>query len=498
MSNTIIIIGAGMGGLAAGIYGQANGYRTRIFEAHAISGGQCTAWKRNGYTFDGCLHHLMGCRPGTRLYGLWEELGAMPRPLVPTRECVSAVSPDGRYFHDYYDLERLEDHLLALAPRDGQAVRGYVRGLRACARHSLMEAALSGSPLGLLTAAPLLPTLLPLVRHSMSSYARRFTDPLLRRAFPLLEYSMPDSPFMVHLMKHGDGTAGGIAWPAGGAAAFAASIEKRYRELGGEVRHRARVERILVEDDRAVGVRLADGSEHRADIVISNANGRRTIRDLLENRYTDERIRGWCAEPADETLFAVNVFLGVNRDLAQAPSSLVVLLERPVTLAGHTADSLELQTYGFDPSMAPAGKGVIKVELPSRWSLWKALSADRERYRQEKERVAEQVRDLLEPVFPGLRAQTEVVDVSTLVTWERYIGGTHGIGVYPNKKPDILGSATGRGLELTLPGLAGFWFAGSWATAAGALFANAMSGRTVIRRICKEDGKRFTAPPRAS
>ncbi|NTU61273.1 MAG: hypothetical protein HGA95_02965 [Caldiserica bacterium] len=69
----------------------------------------------------------------------------------------------------------------------------------------------------------------------------------------------------------------------------------------------------------------------------------------------------------DETNWAFHVFLGVNRDLSKEPSSLHVLLEQPVTIAGHTCKHLEMQMYGFDKSMAPAGKGVIKVELFSTW-----------------------------------------------------------------------------------------------------------------------------------
>jgi len=64
---SIIIIGAGLAGLATGIYAQACGYRTRIFEHHTLPGGVCTAWKRHGYTVDGCIHWLMGARPGTFL-----------------------------------------------------------------------------------------------------------------------------------------------------------------------------------------------------------------------------------------------------------------------------------------------------------------------------------------------------------------------------------------------------------------------------------------------
>jgi len=158
----------------------------------------------------------------------------------------------------------------------------------------------------------------------MQHFAQRFTDPFLRCAFPLLEYSLPETPFILHLMKHGLGAVGDIAWPVGGSLAFARSIERRYLELGGEVHYRQKVERILTRDDRAVGVRLADGSEHHADIVISNADGRKTILQMLEGRYLDEHIRRYCAPPPDETNWAVHVFLGVNRDLSAEPSALVI------------------------------------------------------------------------------------------------------------------------------------------------------------------------------
>src|SRR5512134_3095026 len=117
-NKSIIIIGAGMGGLASGIYGRMNGYETRIFEMHTKPGGQCASWQRKGYTFDACIHHFFGCGPSSRFYTLWKELGAMPREMVPLRECVSVQSPEGEMFHDFYDTDELEEHLNALSPGD--------------------------------------------------------------------------------------------------------------------------------------------------------------------------------------------------------------------------------------------------------------------------------------------------------------------------------------------------------------------------------------------
>ena len=76
MEKSIIIIGGGLTGLAAGCYGRMNGYRTSIFEMHSTAGGVCTGWKRKGYTIDGAMNWLLGTKPGTDYYKLWEELGA--------------------------------------------------------------------------------------------------------------------------------------------------------------------------------------------------------------------------------------------------------------------------------------------------------------------------------------------------------------------------------------------------------------------------------------
>ena len=65
---SIIIIGAGIAGLSTGCYGQMNGYGTQIFELHDKPGGLCTSWKRKGYTFDGCIHWLVGTSSDTAFH----------------------------------------------------------------------------------------------------------------------------------------------------------------------------------------------------------------------------------------------------------------------------------------------------------------------------------------------------------------------------------------------------------------------------------------------
>jgi phytoene dehydrogenase-like protein len=268
-------------------------------------------------------------------------------------------------------------------------------------------------------------------------------------------------------------------------------MEKRYKEMGGEVHYSSKVERILTENGRAVGVRLADGTEHRADIVISDADGRKTIMDMLEGRFVDAKVRKECADPPDTTAWSVHVYLGVRRDLSAEPSAMIMLLDEPVEIAGHNCESLEMQIFGFDKTMSPEGKGVIKAELFSDYSYWKALEGDRPRYEEEKARAADRTIAVLERRFPGLRGQVETIDVPTQLTWERYMGGTRGFANMPAKKASIWSGIQGKGGDMTLPGLEAFYFVGVWASMSGSLFGNALSGKRAIREICRRQGKRF-------
>ena len=496
MAKSIIIIGAGMGGLAAGIYGQMNGYETQIFEMHSKPGGQCTSWKRQGYTFDACIHHFFGCKPGSSVYRLWHEIGAMPRELVPLEDCVAVASQDGKLFVDYYDPERLREALIKLSPTDSKVIDQYIESIREFSRSNISKNLLGGSLWTTITRLPSMFSVRKWTSLKMRDFAEQFSDPFLKRAFALLVYSQPETPIFFHLFRHEGGLTSDIQWPVGGAGEFARSIEKHYLALGGKVRYSSRVEKILTENDKAVGVRLVDGSEHKADIIISNADGRKTILEMLDGRYMNNIVRGYCAPLSDETPFAVDVFLGVNRDLSREPSSLILLLDQPVTIADHKYESIEAQLYGFDKTMAPAGKGVIKVELPASYSYWKKLyTEDKENYKQTKQAVADKIIDILETRFPGLKNQVEVVDVPTLMTWERFMGGSQGWFTLPNRSFSfsLREDPLDRKFEYTLPGLSNFYFVGVWATITGSLFHNANSGKSVIRRICRKEGKKFTS-----
>ncbi|MHB8894099.1 MAG: phytoene desaturase family protein, partial [Candidatus Geothermincolia bacterium] len=256
MKKTIAIVGAGIGGLAAGCYAQLKGYSTHIFESHSVPGGVCTAWKRKGYTFDGCIHHLPGMVPGTKFYGMWEELGIMPGlDVLYNEELVQVEGPGGKKLTVYTDLDKLADHaVLTAPPSDAPLLARWVMAMRSSAGSDLTEIVLA-SPLEKLKMLKRLPDLLTWGKYTLEGFAgKRLTDPFLKRAFPTILYDTPSNPLILQMNLLAGCSTGSYGWPAGGSLAFARTVERRFEELGGSIHYKTRVDKVIVENDRAVGL----------------------------------------------------------------------------------------------------------------------------------------------------------------------------------------------------------------------------------------------------
>jgi len=492
---SIIIIGAGIAGLSTGCYGQMNGYRTSIYEMHDLPGGLCTSWKRKGYTIDGCMHFLLGSNPGTGFYRVWEELGAVQdRQIVNQEEYVRFEGKDDEVLHVYTNIDRLEKHLLELAPEDEKIIKKVIAAARKCTSFEI-PVGKARELYNVFDYFRMMPSMLPIIRFmskwgriSTLQMANRIKHPLLQQ-FLLTYAELPDYSMMVLLMAiawHHQKHAGYVT---GGSLEFARAIERRYNDLGGEIHYKSKVSRILVENDVAIGIQLADGTERYGDIVVSAADGRTTIFDMLEAKYINDKIKD-LYENANLFPPLVQIALGVNRSFNEVTylvSGINFPLDGSVTIAGQELTRLGIHIYNYDSGLSPDGKTVIKVLLNSNYDYWKKLRQNTKQYREEKKRIAERVISLLEQRFPGLANQVEMIDVATPMTWERYTGNwqaSHEGWLMTTKNLNMQ-------LGKTLPGLSNFYMAGQWVMPGGSLPYVAVSGRDVIQIICKQDKKEF-------
>ncbi|GAP16012.1 phytoene dehydrogenase [Longilinea arvoryzae] len=495
---SILIIGAGFAGLAAGIYAQMNGYRSQIYEMHTLPGGLCTAWKRKGYTIDGCIHWLVGSSPQSASNRIWREVGvAQGREFVNADEYMRYEGADGRTVIFYSNIDRLEQHLIALSPKDEAVIREFTRAVR-------LGIALDQQPTD--QDAPLVKLgkairlgwtfltcrkdLMRWMNTSTDQFVERIQDPLLREAFKSTWPSNFSMIFMAFTFSYlSDQNAG---YPIGGSLPMSQALEQRYLGLGGQIHYSQRVEKILVEHDRAVGIRLADGSEVRAGRVISAADGHATIFDMLDGRYTDEKVREpyekWPVFPS-----LVYVGLGVNRTFADEPktvSGISFPLRQPQEIGGEQVERIDAHIFNQDPTLAPPGKTALTVMLTADYAYWKELGRDPAAYTEKKDQIARQIVAALEERFPGIGGQIEMVDVATPLTFERYTGNWkgsfEGFMITPENANVIL-----KPMSQRLPGLENFYMCGQWVEPGGGLPTGIMSGRRLLQAVCKEDNQRF-------
>jgi len=496
MKRSITIIGAGIAGLSAGCYGQMNGYRTQIFEMdRARAGGLCTTWKRKGYKIDACIEYWQGSGPGTTFYRFWKELGAVQgRTIIHHEEWARVEGAGGKTLIFYTDMDRLEQHMKELAPEDKDVIEQIMEAVRSFSQLKNIPPEKAPEVMGPVDGLKMMFTMLPLMRLvkkwgkiSIQDFAQRFKNPFLREAFPLNGFP-PFLSMFAWLNSLGSIQQKRSGYPVGGSLEIARAIERRYLDLGGEIHYKSRVAKIVVENDQAVGVRLADGTEHRSDIVISAADGRTTIFDMLDEKYIDDKIQGYY-DNLPTMPPVIYIGLGVAR-LFDEPYSVFGInypLDDPVTIAGQELTRLPVHIYNFDPSLAPGGKTALRVKLHSDYDYWKKLREDPERYKAEKEQIADKVIALLDRRFPGLAAQVEMQDVATPMTFERYTGNWRGSYMGWANTPESL---TMR-MSKTLPGLGDFYMAGHWVDPPGGIPTAAMSGRYVTQIICKKDEKEF-------
>ena len=493
----ILIVGAGVSGLSAGIYAQMNGFESRIFEMHSLPGRLCTAWRRRGFVFDGAVRYLAGVNPNSKGYQLLKELGILQDSQVHYYDELTCIEgKDGRRLHLYTDVDKLAAHLLVLSPQDKRVINELIEGIRDFTRLELPVDLTAGDALELAEMGrDMLSVLIPTLRWRnilLTEFAKRFEDPLLREGLPLFfQFAPPDFPMMLclsTLAMMNDREAG---YPMGGSLPIAKDLAARYLGLGGEVNFRTRVTDILIEDDAAVGLAFDSGDAVFGDLIISAADGHGTIFNLLDGKYINRRISSRYEGGMIPSKSILQVSLGVGLDFSDKPPMVNFPLDEPIWLGNVRHDRLVLKHYCFDPTAAPAGKSALTLWCEADYDYWHWLRLDKKRYQQHKAEVGEVIIQILDERYPGFREAVEVVDVATPITYERYTGNWRGAFAGWAMTTQKMSKMMGIGMEKTLPGLDNFYMIGHWVEPGGNVELSCASGRDVIKEICATRGQEF-------
>lgn len=497
MALNVAIIGGGVAGLSLGTYLQINGFETEIFEQHDFPGGVCTSWKRKCYLIDGGIRNMVGVKPSNGFFNLWNDVLDMDLMEFHFPEEHFAVEDEeGRRLVFYTDLVKLEQELVTKCPGDARQIADLLQLTKKFSGHLPV----TEKPPQLMKIKDqvalfnrMLPNIIPFTNLSGKTnreFSERFTDPLLKKAF--IHGFDAEQSVIGSILQLAWGHARESAYPMGGGLYLARQLEKRYLSHGGTVHYNRRVDKVLVENGKATGLSCCDGDAFYADIVVSAADGHRTVYDMLGGKFMDreisERYQGAMEDVSPGIIF---ISLGINQGIAPMPGRLIFPLANPLQVdRATTVNHLDITHYNYDPVSSPEGKTLITCILHTSDRQWWVDGRKNERtvYNTSKRHLAEEVINRLEERFTRISENIEMVNVATPATYSRYTGNWKGTAMGWRLTPRVMS----RKPLYEIKGLKDFYMAGQW-TASGGLHNVVMTSNHVAQLICDKWGIEFNA-----
>lgn len=294
----IIVIGSGFGGLAAAIRLAARGHQVELFEKRDKLGGRAYVHEVGGFRFDGGPTVITA----PFLFDeLWAAAGKKREEyfeLVPCDPFYRIFDHSGRAFDYNGDEAFILDQIAQRNPGDREGYRRFMQTTKAIFQKGFVE--LADKPfVNVMDMLKVAPDLIKMQSYkSVYRYVSQFIkDDFLRQCFsfhPLLIGGNPFDAPSIYTMIHYLEREWGIHYAIGGTGAIIAAMGRLFVELGGKIHLNAEVNEIVVEGRRVAGVRLNNGTLHRAERIVSNADVAFTYRTLIpamyRRKYTDRRI----------------------------------------------------------------------------------------------------------------------------------------------------------------------------------------------------------------
>ncbi len=444
-----IVVGSGIGGMAAAAALAKMGHRVLLLEQYTTLGGLTHSFSREGFSWDVGIHYLGCVAPDDRERGLIDWLAHTPMEF----ESMGAVY-DNLHLADNPPLalsrpfEAQERDLKDRFPDEAEAIEVWIAALREGRETMYTLASTRAMP--------------DFVRHMIEWWNHRAIDKWCKRTTQEVVDSITQNPdlaaaftaqwgdhggrphkasFAMHALICGSYLASGAWYPVGGGKAYAEHLIPTIIEGGGEARAGVKVETLLVEDDKVVGVRTSGGEEIRSDVVISNIGARETIENLLPEGFGPEDwINDIRALPASIAHF--DLFLGFEGDVEGAGATRSNHWVYPTAeIDAIWANAPEGNPPGFfvsfgslkDPSHDPGPKRKYAGDMVV-WADWNSVarwaglpSGERgAEYKAFKEQVEGKMFALFKANFPDLAELVVFRELSTPLATEAITGHHEG------------------------------------------------------------------------
>lgn len=436
----VIVIGAGCGGLTAGAVLAKEGRSVLLLEQSERIGGCCSTFEKNGYKFDLGASIIEDVEV---IDSAFRRLGSSLNDEVDLISCdpvFNVIMQDGTRMKVPVSLEETERIISDYNEGDGRNWKRYSRVM-----DDFMDKALNGfftkpanTTADMIRMFAATPGLLKFGSLFVSSYqdviTKYFRNERVRESLsfhPFYTGLPPElSPGIFAMLPYSEHR--GIFYARGGMIQIPAALERMGRKNGLEVRLGQAVEKILVKNRRACGVRLEDGTEISSKLVVSNINAKTLYLKMIGPEHLGFMARTGI-KSYQYSIASPMIYLGVNYEppleahhtLATRPLSQTnAYFENYYEKGLFPTDQFGIisWTSHSDPGLAPPGKHVIVLTLAP--GAYRLQGSD---WDSEKQRILDEVlQHYSKHYIPGLKDHVEVAEFSTPLDFERRLRSPEG------------------------------------------------------------------------
>jgi phytoene dehydrogenase-like protein len=448
----VIVVGSGAGGLAAAVPLAQAGLKVVIFEQHEVPGGWTHSFVLDKkYRFSPGVHYIGGIGPGGAMRKIYEGLG------VSQDLSFYELNPQG-YDHvivgkEQFDIPKGKENLRAKLkerfPHESQGIDEYLQMIDKMMEilHALGDIETAAGAVKSL--GKTISIIKWLFLSGQDLLDRYITDPLLKAILAAQsgDHGMP--PSQVSAFVHAGITHhyfNGGYYPKGGAYAIPRAFVRALKKAGGEIRLSAPVEKIIIKNGLASGVKLADGTEINSRYVISNADPEITFGKLIGRQYLSAKLKKKLNR-VKYSVSSLSLFFAVDMDLRAAgldsgnywiydhedidelyrlsqSDEILQMNEFPALFLTVTTlkDPEKLKNSGHHTCEAFV---FVKYDAFARWSKDKPDNRSEE-YQQLKAKLTEAMFRTIEKRIPGIREKVVFHNLGTPLTNEHYINTTRG------------------------------------------------------------------------
>ncbi|WP_420266339.1 phytoene desaturase family protein [Candidatus Magnetominusculus dajiuhuensis] len=475
-----IVIGSGMGGLAAAAVTSAAGLRTLVVEKNPVAGGYLSSFKRGGYLFDSTIDCIAGAGQGGLIYKLLELTGVRDNiEFLQIKPIRLSIFPDLEVTVDSSAAD-YEDRLKRLFPHETVGIEALFKTMERTFRALMLVMELSALTGGGF-ASGAASGMLRLQDISYGDFLKDYVhDGRLiavlsdRCPFIGLPPSRVSALTMITLIM--SYFQFGAYRPGGGTQRLANVLVDGVKNKGGTVITSAAAKGIVLDGAKAAGVLLENGAGYRSKYVISGCDYYETFHGLIGAGY---------GAPAESAIQSVGVstsffivYAGVAGLVSPKASSIGFFPSYDIekTFAGAFApgtDSITGITIATveDPGRAPNGGHTVVVHE----------MADGEGFTIERPLGAETVLKKAGRILSGGIENPQIVETAMPTTLTRYTGNHAGAAFGWRQTPGYRGRLPGHGID-------NLYIAGHWDDMGGGVLAAAYSGVRAANRILHKEG----------